>query len=114
MTRAMPFVVLGAICAAAVPARADDFYVAVDGNDANQGTMAQPFATVERAQMAASAGDTVYIRGGVYRFSGTQDTIGIEFTKSGAAGRPIKYFAYQGEVPIFDMFELRPQARVTG
>lgn len=107
-------VVSGVLLAGSAPARADDFYVAVDGDDGNSGTMAQPFATVERAQEAASAGDTVHIRGGIYRFSGTQDTIGVEFTKSGSANRPIKYFAHPGETPIFDLLELRPQARVTG
>lgn len=96
------------------PARAADFYVAVDGNDANAGSISQPFASIKRAQTAAAAGDTVYVRGGVYRFSGTSATIGVELTKSGSAGKPIRYFAYQGEVPIIDLFELKPQARVTG
>lgn len=96
------------------PARAADFFVAPDGNDSNPGTLVQPFGTVERAQTAASPGDTVYIRGGVYRFSGTQATVGVSLTKSGQDGKPIRYFAYEAEVPIFDLFELRPQARVTG
>ena len=102
---------LGLLCARA---QAADFYVAVDGQDSNAGTLQAPFATLSRAEMAASAGDTVYVRGGVYRFSGTQATIGVSFTKSGASRRPIRYFAYQGERPIFDLFELKPQARVTG
>jgi hypothetical protein len=106
-------VVLCAVLAAA-PARAEDFYVATDGADDNPGTMAEPFATVERGEMAAAPGDTVYIRGGVYAFSGTQDTVGVAFTKDGSSGQPIRYFAYPGETPIFDLFELRPQARVTG
>jgi MYXO-CTERM domain-containing protein len=95
-------------------ARAADFYVAPDGADTNPGNMAQPFATLERAQMAAAAGDTVYIRGGIYRFSGTQATVGVSFTKSGQSGKPIRYFAFAGEIPIFDLFELKPQERVTG
>ena len=102
------------ITLASVRARATDFYVAVDGNDTASGASAAPFATVERAQRAASPGDTVYIRGGVYAFSGTQDSIGVEFTVSGQPGKPIRYFAYQNEVPIFDLFQLRPQQRVTG
>jgi MYXO-CTERM domain-containing protein len=94
--------------------RAADFYVAADGADTNAGSMAEPFATLERAQMAAAPGDTVYIRGGIYRFSGTQATVGVSFTKSGQSGKPIRYFAFAGEVPIFDLFELKPQQRVTG
>ena len=76
--------------------------------------MAAPFATVERGQQAASAGDTVWIRGGVYMFSGTSDTIAVGFSKAGGTNDPIKYFAYPGETPIFDLYNLKPQARVTG
>lgn len=95
-------------------ARADELFVAPDGNDSAQGSQAAPFATLERAQEAAAAGDTVWIRGGVYRFSGTSRAIGVAFTKSGTKDKPIRYFAYADEVPIFDLFELRPQERVTG
>lgn len=95
-------------------AQAADYYVAPDGNDANPGTLEKPFGSVARGEQAAAAGDTVYLRGGVYRFSGTQATVGVAFTKSGTQGKPIRYFAYQSEVPVFDLFELKPQARVTG
>ncbi len=95
-------------------ARAEDFYVAPDGDDGNSGTMAEPFASVERAEAAASAGDTVFLRGGVYALSGSAETSGVSFTKSGTEGAPIQYFAYPGETPIFDLFDLRPNARVTG
>jgi hypothetical protein len=98
----------------AAEAHAEDFYVAPDGDDDNPGTLESPFATVERGQMAASAGDTVLIRGGVYMFAGGDDTIGVELTKSGAPDQPIRYFAYPGETPIFDLFGLTPNARVTG
>lgn len=95
-------------------ARAEDFYVAPDGDDGHAGTIDAPFATVEQGEAAASPGDTVYIRGGEYKFSGTDRTVGVSFTKSGSEGKPIHYFAYQGETPIFDLFQVMPQARVTG
>jgi len=38
-------------------------YVATNGNDLAAGTLAAPFASVARAQTAAVAGDTVYVRG---------------------------------------------------
>ena len=95
-------------------AQAKELFVAPGGSDSAAGTLDAPFATIERAQMAAAAGDTVFIRGGEYKFSGTSDTIGVELTKSGADGRPIKYLAYQDEKPILDFFMLTPQARVTG
>lgn len=93
---------------------AEEFFVATTGSDDAAGTEASPFATVERAEAQASPGDTVYIRGGAYRFSGTRRTVGVAFTKSGQPDRPIRYFAYPGEVPVFDLSEVAPQARVTG
>jgi len=98
----------------AAQAHAEDFYVAPDGDDDNPGTLDSPFGSVERAQTAASAGDTVLIRGGVYMFVGRADTIGVELTKSGAPDNPIRYFAYPGETPTFDLFGLTPNGRVTG
>ena len=95
-------------------AHAAEFYVAPDGDDAAAGSSAKPFATLERAQQAAAAGDTVWIRGGEYRFSGTTSAVGVAFTKSGTQDKPIRYFAYENEVPIFDLFERKPQERVTG
>jgi hypothetical protein len=107
----LPFL---AVLLAATPAGAAEYYVAPTGDDDAAGTEGAPFRTVARGQMAASAGDTVFIRGGIYSFSGTSATVGVAFTKSGQQDRRINYFAYPGEVPIFDLFELRPQERVTG
>jgi hypothetical protein len=109
-------VALAAVTWAVFPshATAAEVFVASDGNDSAAGTMQAPFATLERAQMAAAPGDTVWIRGGEYKFSGTTRTVGVSFTKSGAANKPINYFAYAAEIPIFDLFDVKPQERVTG
>jgi hypothetical protein len=96
------------------PATAAEFYVHPDGNDAQPGTLAQPFATVTRAQEAASPGDTVWIRGGTYVFSGTKIEIGILLTKSGQPGKRINYWAYQNETPVFDFHQLATPARIRG
>jgi parallel beta-helix repeat protein len=92
---------------------AANYYVAPKGSDAAAGTEGEPFATVGRAQTVATAGDTVFIRGGTFAFSGT-GTVGVSFTKSGQANSLIKYFAYPGEIPIFDLTNLTPGGRVTG
>ncbi|MBN2012041.1 T9SS type A sorting domain-containing protein [candidate division KSB1 bacterium] len=42
------------------------YYVAVDGDDNNPGTLAQPWATWQKGFDMATPGDTVYFRGGVY------------------------------------------------
>ena len=112
--KSLAWVIGVAVLAAPFAARAAEYYVAPTGSDSAAGTMAAPFATVERGQQAASAGDTVWIRGGVYMFSGTSDTIAVGFSKAGGTNNPIKYFAYPGETPIFDLYNLKPQARVTG
>ncbi len=40
------------------PLSTADYFVAVDGDDRAAGSQATPFATVQRAQQAASPGDT--------------------------------------------------------
>jgi hypothetical protein len=89
---------------AAGTAHAADYYVATTGSDANAGTMAAPFATLQKAVGTAVAGDTVYIRGGTYKITTPATSgAGINFTKSGTSDtNRIKYWAYPGEVPVFD------------
>ncbi len=97
-------------------ALATELYVATDGDDGNAGTLAAPFASLERAQRAASPGDTVWIRGGVYKFSGGRDAgaAAVTFDKSGAPEQRIHYWAYQDERPIFDFYDYQPRQRIRG
>ena len=93
-----------------------DYYVATWGSDRNPGTLNQPFATVQKAQSQASAGDLIYIRGGTYKFTGSDDKdgIGILFGRGGKRGARIKYFAYPGEQPVFDFTKFTPYQRIRG
>jgi pectate lyase len=92
------------------------FFVATNGLDSNTGTSNRPFATIMKAQSAASAGDTVYLRGGTYyldnsNFTATNSPWAIvnNITKSGN-----NYLAYPGERPVFDFSNVRPTGwRVT-
>jgi hypothetical protein len=77
------------------------FFVAPSGNDGNSGTLARPFATMAQGQAAAQPGDTVYIRGGTYFHLSTAE-FGVNLTKSGSPAKRIHFFAYPGEVPVFD------------
>ena len=52
------------------PARAATYYVSPAGADGNPGSEASPFASWARAQTAASPGDTIYFRGGTYKYAG--------------------------------------------
>lgn len=91
------------------PVNAATWFVAPKGNDANSGTIDAPFATLQKGHDKASAGDTVFLRGGTYTFAGSGATtlIGVSITKSGKSDKQRIYFwAYPGELPILDFAEL--------
>ncbi len=83
------------------------YFVSLDGNDANPGTYEQPWRHMEwaMARPFLRGGDTIRIRGGVYRpqiesspsrNSVTDDTL-IRPVTSGEPGRPITVMAEPGE-----------------
>lgn len=84
--------------------RMADFYVSADGDDSNSGTLARPFATLERARDAvrrldkSEVGILVLIRGGTYYVPK-----GVSFgpEDSGTEKCDITYAAYPGEAPVF-------------
>lgn len=92
------------------------------GNDDSAGSEAAPFASIARAQTAATAGDTVFFKGGVYAYStGTTECesqtaviSGVVLSKSGTADNPIRYFAAPGEKPILDFDGIRDSCRIKG
>ena len=108
------------ICAA-------NYFVAPNGNDANQGTIESPFATLNAAYTKVQPGDTVYFRGGTYMLTEEQimtpaSTTGtgvytyvFDLVKSGneSKGR-IVYAGYPGERPVFDFSRILPQTRISG
>ncbi|NOU36796.1 MAG: right-handed parallel beta-helix repeat-containing protein [Kiritimatiellaceae bacterium] len=83
-----------------------DFYVSPSGDDAGAGTLAQPFASIQRAQAAVRdlkakkpTGEiTIELRGGLYEMDKP-----VEFRPedSGRADQPVIYRAFPGEEPIF-------------
>jgi hypothetical protein len=94
---------------AARPLLAAEYYVAPNGADSNPGTMAEPFATLQKGHDEAAAGDTVWIRGGTYAVvTPANSGAGIALTKSGSSDtNRIKFWAYPGERPVFDFADLR-------
>jgi MYXO-CTERM domain-containing protein len=87
-----------AALSAAGLAHAADFYVAPTGSDSADGTMAAPFATLQKGHDSAGAGDTVWLRGGTYKV-----TKQIKLSKSGQSDtNRIKFFAYAKELPVID------------
>jgi hypothetical protein len=92
-------------------------YVDTKGNDAWPGTLEQPFATLQKGHDVAMAGDTVFIRGGVYsiRGQGANADAGISITRSGQSDtRRICFFAYRDEKPVFDFSGLTLRSTVSG
>ncbi|MFZ6757904.1 right-handed parallel beta-helix repeat-containing protein [Undibacterium sp. Ji50W] len=98
------------------------YYVAPTGDDAASGSKDAPWKTIARAQTAASAGDTVYFRGGNYTYTAgvntcatRTDTVNaVTLDKSGSDGSPIRYWAYPGETPVFDFSQMKDDCRVKG
>lgn len=86
----------------------NSLFVALDGSDENDGSLEEPYATVEKARdtirdwkangLIPEGGVTVYIRGGLYHLSQT-----FELTEedSGTADMPIVYRPYGDEKVTF-------------
>ncbi|MES1221889.1 MAG: hypothetical protein ABUT20_40700, partial [Bacteroidota bacterium] len=85
---------------------ARQYFVAAEGNDKGNGTIAHPFATLEKARTAErkllqhekNISVTVYFRGGDYFFKN-----GVEFDSldAGTAEYPVTYCAYNNEPVSF-------------
>jgi len=69
------------------------YFVATTGNNANPGTAAAPWRTIQYAATKASAGDTVYVRPGVYNER-------VRFQKSGNA--TAGYITFRGQAATID------------
>ena len=92
------------------PAISATWFVATNGLDANAGTSNSPFATLMRAQSAASSGDTVFLRGGTYflSYANVTATNSPWVIVNNLTNNGISYLAYPGELPVFDFSNVRP------
>ena len=72
-------------------------FVAPDGLDTNPGTLDLPLKNISTAIIRAQAGDTIYLRGGIYSLS-----IKISISKNGNENSQYHLFAYNEEKPILD------------
>ena len=83
----------------------DEFYIAPNGSDDGPGTLAEPFATLERAKEAiaqkVAAGLntnlTVFLRGGTYEL---EQSLVLGPKVSGTDQNSITWTAYPGEIPV--------------
>jgi parallel beta-helix repeat protein len=75
------------------------YYVdAVNGSNANPGTEARPWASIQKAHDTMAAGQTVLVRKGTY--VRTNNYTVVQINRSGLAGAPITYRNYPGEHPL--------------
>jgi hypothetical protein len=91
----------------AVNSTGGNFWVALNGNDANPGTQEKPFASLEKARDEIrrlkvekglpKGGVTVYLRGGTYQ---RKATFALESQDSGTEGAPLVYRSAPGERAI--------------
>lgn len=110
----LPLLLLCMVVCSLAPA--SEYYLSPTGSDGGPGSFTQPFASLARAQQAVSAGDTVWVRGGVYEYdagAGASQNAML-FDKSGAPGARINYWAYPGETPVFDFYDYLPTERIRG
>src|SRR4029079_7601729 len=105
-TQPAPPVPSGAAISAVPPAPAGDgfaggtkatYVVAPGGSDDSPGTIDRPLATIARAVSLARPGQTIALRGGVYRL-----TAPVEITNSGTASKRIVLSNYRRERPVLD------------
>ena len=72
------------------------WYVATNGNDANPGTLAKPFRSIQRAASRMKAGDICYLRAGRYHEQVIMKDV------HGQSDKPIIFTSYKNEKVILD------------
>jgi Right handed beta helix region len=81
------------------------FYVSTSGNDANAGTQAAPWRTVQHAVDSVHAGGTVNVRGGVY-----PELVNVHASGNAKEGF-ITLRSYPGETAVLDAQKFVPEGR---
>ena len=81
---------------------ATKWYLSPTGDDdTGNGSIGTPWFTLEKVWGEASAGDTIYMRGGTYEYTETQTLSGL----SGTDGNMVNVWAYFEETPVITKVE---------
>jgi uncharacterized protein (TIGR03437 family) len=80
-----------------------EYYVSASGSDGALGTLDEPFRTIQKAASVMVAGDTAYIRAGVYRETVTP-------SNSGTQTAPITFASYNGEAVVVSGADVVPSS----
>lgn len=89
---------LAALCCGSLGLLATDYYVAKTGDDANDGSEAAPFLTIEKAAAIMVAGDVCIIKAGTYREI-------LSPANAGTAAAPITFRAFGEDEVIISATE---------
>ena len=71
------------------------------GNDNNEGSIEAPFFNVSKALSLMEPGDTLYLRGGTYRYTAT-----IALDQRGSELERLCIFNYPGESPVLNFYDI--------
>ena len=71
------------------------YYIAKNGNDNNPGTEEKPWLTLNKAGQTATAGDTIYVKQGIYNEQ-------LDIKNSGNENNYITFSAYSTDEVIID------------
>ena len=82
------------------------FYVAPTGSDANPGTLAAPWKTIQKALNVLQPGQTALVRAGTYREA-------LTWRRAGTPANPVTVAAYPGERPVIDGEHVRRPLTIT-
>ena len=85
-----------------------NYYVATNGTDSADGSLATPFATIQAAANAMAPGDTCHIRGGTYHEQVVIDDL------NGTSDSPITFKNYSNETVTLDGSESLDDLGSTG
>ncbi|KAK2767569.1 hypothetical protein FQN54_003727 [Arachnomyces sp. PD_36] len=91
-------ITLGSLVSASVAA---ELFVSTNGTEGGAGTIDSPLNSIQDAVDTATAGTTIYLRGGTYAL-----TTNVQIDKSGTADSPYVVSAYESEKVIIDGEEL--------
>jgi putative cofactor-binding repeat protein len=87
------------------------YYLAPTGSDSAAGTLAQPFATLNKALAVAKSGDVITLRGGTY--AGGQAVTKPNITIQGYAGETAKIAASTSNASVYFALDLDTEASGT-
>lgn len=86
------------------PHQPRNYYVAPDGDDAGDGTVLHPHFHMDQALADLEPGDTLFVRGGTYRYN---HTLHLDKISDGNDGY-ICIFAFPNETPKLNFYDILP------